>query len=163
MNNSFFSFSLVVFVEKVLRRLFPSVPCGQEKRVPVAPASGNPAERVATTDLRGRSATTLTGEGLAGGGEGGVSDLAVVMFCPGAGSSGLAVRGGDPARPVSGSARSLCPHCGLQRAQCGEKPVLAPPLKTSLSSLCWAETVLVPVQVRKQCEELWPGRGEDPL
>ncbi|XP_058575792.1 glutamate-rich protein 1 isoform X4 [Neofelis nebulosa] len=50
-----------VFVEKVLRRLFPSVPCGQEKRVLVAPASGNSAERVATTDLRGRSAPTLTG------------------------------------------------------------------------------------------------------
>ncbi|VFV30060.1 Hypothetical predicted protein [Lynx pardinus] len=50
-----------VFVEKVLRRLFPSVPRGQEKRAPVAPASGNPAERVATTDLRGRSAPTLTG------------------------------------------------------------------------------------------------------
>ncbi|XP_049487806.1 glutamate-rich protein 1 isoform X2 [Panthera uncia] len=49
-----------VFVEKVLRRLFPSVPCGQEKRVLVAPASGNPAERVATTDPRGRSAPTLT-------------------------------------------------------------------------------------------------------
>ncbi|XP_046947039.1 glutamate-rich protein 1 isoform X3 [Lynx rufus] len=50
-----------MFVEKVLRRLFPSVPHGQEKRAPVAPASGNPAERVATTDLRGRSAPTLTG------------------------------------------------------------------------------------------------------
>ncbi|XP_042790076.1 glutamate-rich protein 1 isoform X2 [Panthera leo] len=53
--------AIQVFVEKVLRRLFPSVPCGQEKRVLVAPASGNPAERVATTDLRGRSAPTLTG------------------------------------------------------------------------------------------------------
>lgn len=37
----------------------------------MAPASGNPAERVATTDLRGRSAPTLTGEGLMGGGAGG--------------------------------------------------------------------------------------------
>ncbi|XP_026364296.2 glutamate-rich protein 1 isoform X1 [Ursus arctos] len=46
-----------VFVEKVLRRLFPSVPCGQEKSAPVTPASDKPAGRVAA-----EKAPTLTDE-----------------------------------------------------------------------------------------------------
>ncbi|XP_077627753.1 glutamate-rich protein 1 isoform X2 [Crocuta crocuta] len=50
-----------VFVEKVLKRLFPSAPCGQEKRAPVTAASEKPAQRAATEELRGSRAPTLTG------------------------------------------------------------------------------------------------------
>uniref|UniRef100_A0A452R459 Glutamate rich 1 n=1 Tax=Ursus americanus TaxID=9643 RepID=A0A452R459_URSAM len=59
MNNSssFLCQLVVVFVEKVLRRLFPSVPCGQEKSAPVTPASDKPAGRVAA-----EKAPTLTDE-----------------------------------------------------------------------------------------------------
>nr|XP_035964586.1 glutamate-rich protein 1 [Halichoerus grypus] len=45
------------FVEKVLRRLFPSVPCGQEKSAPVTPASDKPAGRVTAEEV-----PTLTDE-----------------------------------------------------------------------------------------------------
>ncbi|XP_027455582.1 glutamate-rich protein 1 isoform X1 [Zalophus californianus] len=46
-----------VFVEKVLRRLFPSVPCGQEKSAPVTPASDKPAGRETAEEV-----PTLTAE-----------------------------------------------------------------------------------------------------
>lgn len=54
-----------MFVGKVLKRLFPRVPCSQEKRAPVTPASDKPAGTVATEEV-----PSLTGEGLAvwGGG-----------------------------------------------------------------------------------------------
>ncbi|XP_027455583.1 glutamate-rich protein 1 isoform X2 [Zalophus californianus] len=48
-----------VFVEKVLRRLFPSVPCGQEKSAPVTPASDKPAGRETAEEV-----PTLTDEDL---------------------------------------------------------------------------------------------------
>ncbi|XP_045849877.1 glutamate-rich protein 1 isoform X2 [Meles meles] len=40
-----------VFVGKVLKRLFPRVPCGQEKSAPVTPASDQPAGRVAAEEV----------------------------------------------------------------------------------------------------------------
>ncbi|VCX43400.1 unnamed protein product, partial [Gulo gulo] len=41
----------VVFVGKVLKRLFPRVPCSQEKSAPVTPASDKPARRVAAEEV----------------------------------------------------------------------------------------------------------------
>ncbi|XP_047569279.1 glutamate-rich protein 1 isoform X4 [Lutra lutra] len=40
-----------VFVGKVLKRLFPRVPCSQEKSAPVTPASDKPARRVAAEEV----------------------------------------------------------------------------------------------------------------
>ena len=60
---SFLCQLVVVFVEKVLKRLFPRVPCGQEKSAPVTPASDKPARRVAAEEV-----PTLAGEGLGGWG-----------------------------------------------------------------------------------------------
>lgn len=52
-----------MFVGKVLKRLFPRVPCSQEKSAPVTPASDKAAGRVAAEEV-----PSLTGEGLAGAG-----------------------------------------------------------------------------------------------
>ncbi|XP_057361018.1 glutamate-rich protein 1 isoform X5 [Manis pentadactyla] len=43
-----------VFVEKVLKRLFPNVPCGQEKKASVTLASKNPQEKVEPKEVTGR-------------------------------------------------------------------------------------------------------------
>ncbi|XP_073075356.1 glutamate-rich protein 1 isoform X5 [Manis javanica] len=43
-----------VFVEKVLKRLFPNVPRGQEKKAPVTLASQNPLEKVESKEVTGR-------------------------------------------------------------------------------------------------------------
>nr|XP_025857847.1 glutamate-rich protein 1 isoform X3 [Vulpes vulpes] len=53
-----------VFVEKVLKRLFPS-PCGQEKSGPVTAPSEQPAERAAAAEVTGSSVPTVPGDGLA--------------------------------------------------------------------------------------------------
>ena len=53
----------VVFVGKVLKKLYPEVPHGQEKRAPVSPACRNPPEKVAPERVKGRSVPPMTGEG----------------------------------------------------------------------------------------------------
>lgn len=116
MNNSssFLCQLVVVFVEKVLRRLFPSVPCGQGKSAPVTPASDKPAGRVAA-----EKAPTLTGEGLAGGR--GVTNgfLVTVLSAP---------EQVAPAwLPWVLSARVPVPTCSSPVRSQGEKPVLVPP------------------------------------
>ncbi|XP_058380862.1 glutamate-rich protein 1 isoform X2 [Diceros bicornis minor] len=50
-----------VFVEKVLKRLFPEVPHGQEKRAPVPAASEKPAENVAHEQVKGQGVPPFTG------------------------------------------------------------------------------------------------------
>lgn len=59
-----------MFVEKVLKRLFPNVPRGQEKKAPVTLASKNPLEKVESKEVTGRITPPQTGEWLAGGGGG---------------------------------------------------------------------------------------------
>ncbi|KAJ8775779.1 hypothetical protein J1605_016177 [Eschrichtius robustus] len=49
-----------VFVGKVLKKLYPEVPRGQEKRAPVSPACRNPPEKVAPERVKGRSVPSMT-------------------------------------------------------------------------------------------------------
>ncbi|XP_057553699.1 glutamate-rich protein 1 isoform X4 [Hippopotamus amphibius kiboko] len=50
-----------VFIGKVLQKLYPEVPRGQEKRSPVTPASRNPPEKVVPERGKGRSVPSVTG------------------------------------------------------------------------------------------------------
>lgn len=50
-----------VFVGKVLKKLYPDVPHGQEKKAPVTPASKNPLEKVAPERLKGGSIRPVSG------------------------------------------------------------------------------------------------------
>ncbi|XP_067578124.1 glutamate-rich protein 1 isoform X1 [Pseudorca crassidens] len=50
-----------VFVGKVLKKLYPEVPRGQEKRAPVSPACRNPPEKVAPERVKGGGIPPMTG------------------------------------------------------------------------------------------------------
>ena len=51
-----------MFVGKVLKKLYPEVSHGQEKRAPVTPASRNPPEKVPPERVKGQSDPPETGE-----------------------------------------------------------------------------------------------------
>ena len=51
-----------MFVGKVLKKLYPEVSHGQEKKAPVTPASRNPPEKGAPEREKGQSVPPETGE-----------------------------------------------------------------------------------------------------